>query len=138
MHLMSTHSAYFWRTPLPEKQEIPEKTWWWCHHHVFSGISCFLGSGVHQKYTVWYSLDAESNSTSNELSRLKFEYKHKEIYQKYEQKNRFFMIAIPKFILKNCLRGAPFLNFKEFWLDNTWWHGICIIFGRPILNWNFL
>ena len=22
---MSTHSAYFWRTPLPQKQEIPEK-----------------------------------------------------------------------------------------------------------------
>ena len=27
------------------------------------------------------------------------------------------MIPIPKFISKNCLRGAPFLNFKEFdWL----------------------
>ena len=24
-----THLAYFWRTPLPQKQEIPEKTWWW-------------------------------------------------------------------------------------------------------------
>ena len=50
----------------------------------------------------------------------------------------FIMIPIPKFILKNYLRGAPFLNFKSFWLANTWWHGICIIFGRPILNWNFL
>ena len=29
-------------------------------------------------------------------------------------KSSFFMIPIPKFILKNCLRGAPFLNFKEF------------------------
>ena len=53
MHPMSTHTAYFWRTPLPQKQEIPEKTWWWCHHHVFSGISCFWGSGVRQKYAVW-------------------------------------------------------------------------------------
>ena len=26
----------------------------------------------------------------------------------------FFMILIPKFILKICLRGAPFLNFKHF------------------------
>ena len=52
-HPMSTHSAYFWQTPLPQKQEIPEKTWWWCHHHFFSGISCFWDSRVHQKYAVW-------------------------------------------------------------------------------------
>ena len=38
----------------PKKQEIPEKTWWWHHHHIFfPGISCFWGSGVHQKYAVW-------------------------------------------------------------------------------------
>ena len=42
-HPRSTHTSYFWRTPLPQKQEIPEKTWWWCHHHVFLGISCFWG-----------------------------------------------------------------------------------------------
>ena len=48
-----THIAYFWRTPLPQKQEIPEKMWWWHHHHIFSGIPCFWGSGVHQKYAVW-------------------------------------------------------------------------------------
>ena len=29
------------------------KTWWWCHHHIFSGISHFWGSGVHQKYAMW-------------------------------------------------------------------------------------
>ena len=23
------------------------------HHHFFSGISCFSGSGIHQKYVVW-------------------------------------------------------------------------------------
>ena len=27
--------------------------WWWCHHHIFSGISCFWGSKVHQKYAMW-------------------------------------------------------------------------------------
>ena len=53
LHPTSTHTAYFWRTPLPQKQEIPEKMWWWHHHHVFSGISCFWGSGVRQKYAVW-------------------------------------------------------------------------------------
>ena len=49
----STHIAYFWRTFLPQKQEIPEKMWWWCHHHVFSGISYFWGSRVRQKYAMW-------------------------------------------------------------------------------------
>ena len=39
--------------PATPKQEIPEKMWWWHHHHVFSGISCFWGSGVRQKYAVW-------------------------------------------------------------------------------------
>ena len=29
------------------------KTWWWCHHHIFLGISCFWGSGFRQKYAVW-------------------------------------------------------------------------------------
>ena len=43
---MSTHSASFWRTPLPQKQEIPEILF-------FSGISCFWGSEVRQKYAVW-------------------------------------------------------------------------------------
>ena len=50
---MSTHTAYFWWTPLHQKQEIPKKIWWWHHHHFFSGISCFWGSGVRQKYVVW-------------------------------------------------------------------------------------
>ena len=27
--------------------------WWWCHHHIFLGISCFWGSRVYQKYAVW-------------------------------------------------------------------------------------
>ena len=53
LHPTSTHIAYFWRTPLPQKQEIPEKTCWWCYHHIFPGISYFWGSRVHQKYAVW-------------------------------------------------------------------------------------
>ena len=39
--------------PATPKQEIPEKTWWWHHHHVFSGISCFWGIEVRQKYAKW-------------------------------------------------------------------------------------
>ena len=52
-HPTSTHSAYFWRTPLPQKQEIPENAWWWHHHHVFSSISCFWGRRVCKMYVLW-------------------------------------------------------------------------------------
>ena len=52
-HTTSTHTAYFWWTSLPQKQEMPEKTWWWCHYHIFSCISYFWGSKVRQEYVVW-------------------------------------------------------------------------------------
>ena len=35
------------------KNKNAKKTWWWHHHHIFSGISCFWGSRVHQKYVEW-------------------------------------------------------------------------------------
>ena len=87
-HPTSTHTAYFWRTPLPQKQKIPEKMWWWqprypknkkylkkCDddHHNFSGISCFWVSGSVKSIQCGYLLDTESNYASNELSRSKFE-----------------------------------------------------------------
>ena len=52
LHPMITHIAYFWRSTLPQKQEIPEK----CDDDViisFSAISCFWGRGVYQKYALW-------------------------------------------------------------------------------------
>ena len=42
-------------------------------HQVFSGISCFWGSGVCKSMSSGYSLDVELNSASNELFRSKFE-----------------------------------------------------------------
>ena len=62
LHPMSTHTSYFWWTPLPQIQEIPEKMWWWHHHHFFLGISCFWGSGVHQKYAMWVLIGCEIKS----------------------------------------------------------------------------
>ena len=50
----------------------------------------------------------------------------------------FFMISIPKFILKNCLRPIWYFKFKEISLANTWWHGIWFKVKNPILSWNFL
>lgn len=37
----------------PQKWEIHEKTWCWCQHHIFSCLSCFSWSKVHQKYAEW-------------------------------------------------------------------------------------
>ena len=42
-HPTSTHTAYFWQTPLPQKQEIIEKTWWW---HIITFFQVFLVFGV--------------------------------------------------------------------------------------------
>ena len=71
--LTSTHSTLFWRTPLPHKQEIPEKTWWWCHHHIFKVFLVFGVVGYFKSMPSGHSLDAEFNSASNELSQSKFE-----------------------------------------------------------------
>ena len=54
------------------------------------------------------------------------------------KKSSFFMIPIPKFILKNCLRPIRYFKFKSISLANTWWHGIWIRVERPIFSWNFL
>ena len=95
LHPTSTHTAYFWRTPLPQKQEIPEKTWWRIQRvptlHTFDGPRCpknkkylkkcnddiiitffqvFLVFGAARSVKSMpsgYSLDAEFNSASNDL-----------------------------------------------------------------------
>ena len=64
-HPTSTHTAYFLRTPLPQKQEIPEKMWWWCHHHVFQVFLVFGVARSVKPMSYGYSLDVKFNSTSN-------------------------------------------------------------------------
>ena len=58
-HPTITHTAYFLWTPLPPKQEIPEKTWWW---HIITFFQVFLVFGVAgpvKSMLCGYSLDAE-------------------------------------------------------------------------------
>ena len=58
-HPTRTHTAYFWWPPLPQRQEIPKKMWYLKKRDddviitFFSGISCFWGSRVLQKYAMW-------------------------------------------------------------------------------------
>ena len=86
-----------------------EKNYFLCSY--FRHISLCFYSNFNQESP----LDAELNSESNELSRSKFEKKTQGDMLKIRTKKVvFFMIPIPKFILKNRLRGAPFLNFKAF------------------------
>ena len=181
MHPARTHSTYFWWNPQPQKQEILEKMWWWCHHHIFSGISCFWGSGFCQKYAEWVLVGCEIKfriqrvPTQHTFDRPLYP-KNKKYQKKCDAKvcrvstrwmqnlishptsshdrnlskntgryventnknNSFFMIPIPKFILKFCLRPIGYFKFKAISFANTWWHGIWIMVKRPILSWNFL
>ena len=92
-HPTSTHTAYFWRTLLPQKQEIPEKTWWCV---IITFLQVFLVFGVVgsvKSMHCGYSLNAELNSTSNELYHSEFEETHTEICRKYEQKKWFFLMT---------------------------------------------
>ena len=136
---MSTHITYFWQTTLPQKQEIPEKMWWWCHHHIFSGMSCFWGSGVHQKYAVWVLVGCRIKFRIQQALPIKIWVKTQGDMSKIQTKKVvFFMIPIPKIILKKCLRPIRYFKFKAISLTNTWWHGIWIKVKRHILSWNFL
>ena len=48
-------------------------TWkmWWCH--VFSGISCFWGGGVRQKYAVWVLIGCKIKFHIQRALMIKFE-----------------------------------------------------------------
>ena len=105
----------------------------------FSGIYCFWGSGVRQKYSEWvlvgwgiyfhiqWSLSIEIwLKTWGHMSKIQ------------TKKVVFFMITIPKFILKKCLRPIRYFKFKAISLANTWLHWIWVKVKRPILSWNFL
>ena len=56
------HWAYFWRTPQPQKQEIPKKTRWWHHHHIFQVFLVFGVVRSIKSILSGYSLDAKFNS----------------------------------------------------------------------------
>ena len=58
--------------------------------HFFKVFLVFGVTGSVKSMLNGYSLDAEFNSASNELSRSKFEEKHGEICQKYKKKVVFF------------------------------------------------
>ena len=137
-HPTSTHTAYFYGPCYPKNKKFLKNVMMTSSSR-FLGISYFWGRGVRQKYALWVLVGSRIKlhiqkalpseiwvNTQGDMSKIR------------TKKVVLFMIPIPKFIFKNCLIGAPFLNFKAFWLANTWWHGICIIFGRLILNWNFL
>ena len=139
LHPTSTHIAYFWWTSLSQKQEIPEKMWWWHHHHIFSGISCFWDSGVRQNDVVWVLVGCGIKFHIQLALPLEIWVKTQGDMSKIRTKKVvFFMIPIPKFILKKCLRPIRYFKFKSISLANTWWHGIWVKVKRPVLSWNFL
>ena len=110
LHPTSTHTAYFWWTLLPQKQEIPEKMWWWCHHHIFSGISCFWGRRVCQKYVVWVLVGCRIKFCIQWALMLRIWVKtHRDMSKIQTQKVVFFILP-PKLITIILLfsLGGPF------------------------------
>ena len=117
LHPTSTHTAYFWRTPLPKKQEIPEKTWWWWHHHqVFSGISCFWGSRVRQKYAELVLIGCEIKFRIHGALPFEIWVKTQRYMSKIQTKKIVFFFSSSKI--------------KKYYF--------IIFLRRPILSWNFL
>ena len=109
------------------------------HHHVFSGISCFWGSGARQKYAECVLIEGGIKFRIQQALSIEIWVKTKGDMSKIQTKKYFFLvIPIPKFILKRCLRPLWYFKFKAILLANTWWHGIWIKVKRPILSWNFL
>ena len=64
---MSTHTAYFSRTPRPQKQEMPEKRDDDVIIMFFQVFLVFRVEGFIKSMHCGYSLDVESNSTSNPI-----------------------------------------------------------------------
>ena len=118
-------------------------TWKKCDDDViitfFLGISCFWGSGGHQKYAVWVLVGCGIKFCIQQALPIEIWVKTQRDMSKIQTKKIvFFMIPIPKFILKKCLRPIRYFKFKAISLVNTWWHEIWVKVKRPILSWNFL
>ena len=97
LHPTSTLIAYFWRTPLSQKQEIPEK-----HDDdviitFFQVLLIFGVAGFVKSMECGYSLDAELNATSKELSHSEFS-KTTGIHVENMNKKIVFFILPPKLI----------------------------------------
>ena len=108
-HPTSTHTAYFWRTPLPQKQEKKRDD-----DIIITFFQVFLVFGVARPSKVcqvgtrwmWNLIPHSTSSPDRNLS------KNTGIYvENTDKKSSFFMIPIPKFILKDCLRSIWYFNY---------------------------
>ena len=77
--------------PATPKTRNTWKMKWWHHHFIFQVFLVFGVAGSIKSMLSGYSLDEEFNSASSELSRSTFEWEHREICRKYEQKSSFFL-----------------------------------------------
>ena len=88
-HPTSTHTAYFWRTPLPQKKEIPEKTWWWCGYSL-DAVWVLVGCGI--KFCIQRALTIEIwVKTQGDMSKIR-------------TKNSFFYDTYPQIYIKNLFK----------------------------------
>ena len=130
------------------KQEIPENTWWWCHHHSFSGISYFWGSRVCQKYVVWVRVGCgikfhiQRVPTRHSFDAPRYP-KNKKYLKKWNDDvspNRNLSKNTGRYVENTNTKSILFLFSSKI---NKYYFIILTIillvhFRRPILSWNFL
>ena len=84
-------------------------------------FSSFWGSEVHQKYAVWVLVGCGIKFRIQWALPIEIWVKTQGDMSKIQTKKVvFFMIPIPKFILKKCLRPIRYFKFKAISLANTW------------------
>ena len=121
MHPTSTHSAYFWWTRLPQKQEIPEK---WNDDIIIAFFQVFLAFGVAgsiKSMPNGYSLDAEFNfahgallieiwvKTQGDMSKIRT--KKVVFFFSSSKINKYYFIILTIILLFSL--GGP------FWVENS-------------------
>ena len=105
----------------------------------FSGISCFRGSGFHQKYAVWVRVGCGIKFCIQQALPIEIWVKTQwDISKIWTKKVVFFYDTYPQIYIKKLFKTYMVFIFKEISLPNTWWHGFWIRVERSILSWNFL
>ena len=90
--------------PATQKQEIPKKMEWWCHHSIFQVFLIFGVARSVKSMPSGYSLDAEFNSTSNELSNQNLSKNTGRYVTNTNKKSSFFYDTYPQIYNKKMFK----------------------------------
>ena len=105
--------------------------WWWCHHHIFSCISCFWGRGVHQKYALWVFVRCRIKFCIQQALPIQIWVKTQRDMSKIRKKSSFLLWQICQF---NHYGWLILLKFYWFLNSNSQKLILARFLIRPILD----